>query len=121
MAGEALRPVAAAVAPYARRLQPLAAQALAGAAPHMQAAAQWVNRQAAAVEPWQLVLLTVALTLLAARLWWALTAAARTVQDKGALSGHPGRAGGRLAVQGGSVPLYVRLSVPSACMQVPHA
>lgn len=78
-----VRPVVAAVAPYVRSLEPLTAHAVAIAAPHGRAAAQWANRQAGAVEPWQLMLLTALATLLAARLLRRLRAAVATLQDKG--------------------------------------
>lgn len=78
-----VRPVVAAVAPYVRRLEPLTAHAVAIAAPHGRAAAQWANRQAGALEPWQLMLLTALATLLAARLLRRLRAAVATLQDKG--------------------------------------
>lgn len=78
-----VRPLLAAVSPYVRRLQPLTAHAVAVAAPHARAAAQWVNRQAGALEPWQLVLLTAVATLLVARLLRWLRAVAVTIQDKG--------------------------------------
>lgn len=82
-AGQALQPLAAVVAPYARRLQPLATAALAAAAPRVQTAARWMDQQVAVLQPWQLVLLTVAATLLAARLFRGMCAALRTLQDKG--------------------------------------
>lgn len=78
-----VQPVVAAAAPYVRRLQPLAAHAVAAAAPHAQAAAQWANRQAGALEPWQLMLLTAVATLLLARLLRLLRTVTATIQDKG--------------------------------------
>jgi hypothetical protein len=97
-AATALQPAAAAVQPatalllqYAKKWEPVMAPAIAAAAPHAKAAAQWGSQQMAAVDahvaalqPWQLVAATVIATLLVLRVLQALRSATRTLQDKGA-------------------------------------
>lgn len=90
---EALQPAVSMLEPYVRRLEPLARAAVAAVEPRARAAAAWADQHAAALSPWQLVLLTIAATLLAVRVLQALRRVAITVKDKG-------EAGGRAAPSG---------------------
>jgi len=84
VASNALAPHAEAVRRICHRLHPVFAPTIAAATPHVEHAAKWCNQHMAALEPWQLVLLTAVATLVAARLLRGLRSAVRTVQDKGA-------------------------------------
>ncbi|KAI3426347.1 hypothetical protein D9Q98_008720 [Chlorella vulgaris] len=83
VASNALAPHAEAVRRICHRLHPVFAPTIAAATPHVEHAAKWCNQHMAALEPWQLVLLTAVATLVAARLLRGLRSAVRTLQDKG--------------------------------------
>ena len=81
-AGEVLKPL---VQPLWERVQPTVSPVLVAILPKLQHTAAVANQLivVTALEPWQLVLLTVAATLLAGRLLRGAARARRTWQDKG--------------------------------------